>query len=172
MTEKMTAGASLPEITLPRVGGGEVTLGGARDRWQLVVVYRGRHCPICSRYLAKLEGLTEAFGAANTDVVAVSADTAAQGASAVEDWGLGFDVGYGLDSGEMRALGLYVSDPRSEAETDHQFPEPGLFLVNPEGKAHIIDISNAPFSRPDLEGIANALGFIQDKGYPIRGTAA
>lgn len=72
----------------------------------------------------------------------------------------------------MGALGLYISDPRSEAETDHQFPEPGLFLVNPEGKAHIIDVSNAPFSRPDLEGIASAVAFIQEKGYPIRGTAA
>ncbi len=172
MTEKLTAGASLPEIALPRVGGGEVKLGGGRERWQLVVVYRGRHCPICSRYLAKLEGLREAFDAAGTDVVAVSADSAAQGASAVEDWGLGFDVGYGLDRDQMGALGLYISDPRSEAETDHQFPEPGLFLVNPEGKAHIIDVSNAPFSRPDLEGIASAVAFIQEKGYPIRGTAA
>jgi hypothetical protein len=71
----------------------------------------------------------------------------------------------------MGALGLYISDSQSGAATGHQFPEPGLFLVNPEGKAHIIDVSNAPFSRPDLEGIVSAVGFIQEEGYPIRRTA-
>jgi len=65
-----------------------------------------------------------------------------------------------------------VSQPRSPQETDRPFPELGLFVVNPQGQAHIIDISNAPFARPDLEGILNGLKFIKERGYPIRGTAA
>ena len=42
----------------------------------------------------------------------------------------------------------------------------------PQGRLQIIDISNAPFARPDLDGLLNGLKFIQEKDYPIRGTAA
>jgi len=72
----------------------------------------------------------------------------------------------------MRALGLYISEPRSPRETDRPFPEPALFVVNPQGNIQIIDISNAPFARPDLNGVLKGLKFIQEKQYPIRGTLA
>ena len=70
----------------------------------------------------------------------------------------------------MQQLGLYISHPRSPQETDRPFAEPGLFLINPAGQAQIIDISNAPFARPDLASIARAAKRIQDMNYPIRGT--
>ncbi len=70
----------------------------------------------------------------------------------------------------MKTLGLYVSSPRSPEETDRPFAEPATFVIDPEGALHIIDISNAPFSRPDLEGLLNGLKFIRENDYPIRGT--
>lgn len=72
----------------------------------------------------------------------------------------------------MRELGLYVSDPRSAAETDRPFPEPGLFVINNEGKLQVADISNAPFARPALSSVLMGLSFIKnpDNNYPIRGT--
>ena len=45
-------------------------------------------------------------------------------------------------------------------------------MVNPEGKAHIIEISNAPFARPDLAGILSGIKIIQERSYPVRGTMA
>ena len=55
-TSKLTAGAVFPQITMPRLGGGELELGVPKNGadWQLVVVYRGRHCPLCTKYLAKV----------------------------------------------------------------------------------------------------------------------
>ena len=54
MSEKITSGGPLPELDLPLAGGGEVHLGGGkdnrRDGWQMIVVYRGLHCPICKKY--------------------------------------------------------------------------------------------------------------------------
>jgi hypothetical protein len=70
----------------------------------------------------------------------------------------------------MQTLGLYISDPRSEKETDHPFAEPEVFVINAEGEIQIIDISNAPFVRPELEALANGLSFIRENDYPIRGT--
>jgi hypothetical protein len=36
----------------------------------------------------------------------------------------------------------------------------------------IVDISNAPFARPDLDGILRGIKRIQELNYPIRGTLA
>jgi hypothetical protein len=35
-----------------------------------------------------------------------------------------------------------------------------------------LDISNAPFARPDLTGLAKGLKFIRENDYPIRGQRA
>jgi hypothetical protein len=171
MSEKLGAGTPVPEITLDKVGGGTVTIGGARPNWQLVVVYRGKHCPICKRYLTGLKDLVEGYKAANIEIVAVSADPREKADAFAAEIQPNFPVGYGLSMGDMRRLGLYVSNPRSPQETDRAFAEPGLIAVNPGGEAQIVDISNAPFARPDLAAILNGLKFIQEKGYPVRGTA-
>ncbi len=171
MAEKLGAGAAVPAITLGKVGGGTVTIGGTRDKWQLVVVYRGKHCPICKRYLTGLKDLVAGYTAANTDVLAVSGDPREKADAFMGEIQPNFPVGYGLSIADMRRLGLYVSNPRSPQETDQPFAEPGLFVINPKGEAQIVDISNAPFARPDLAAILKGLQFIQEKGYPIRGTA-
>jgi hypothetical protein len=72
----------------------------------------------------------------------------------------------------MRDLGLYLSEPRSPPETDRPFAEPGLFAINPDGRLQIIDISNAPFARPDLTAILNGLKVVQERQSPVRGTLA
>lgn len=170
MSVKIAAGAAMPVLELPRVGGGTVTIGGA-GRWQMVIVYRGKHCPICKRYLGGLASLAEKIDSLGLEVVAVSADSAEQAGSVVEEVGVTVPVGYGLTRSQMQDLGLYISVPRPN-ETDHEFPEPGLFVVNDGGQVQIVDISNAPFARPDLAAILNGIGFIRERGYPIRGTAA
>lgn len=170
MGAKLDAGTAMPELTLPKVGGGTVTLGGARDGWQLVVVYRGKHCPLCKRYLSGLKDLAAGFTAAKTEIVAISGDPREKAEAFAAEITPSFPIGFGLTVADMRRLGLYVSVPRSPQETDRQFPEPGLFVVNPEGRAQIIDISNAPFSRPDLGAILSGITLIQERSYPIRGT--
>ncbi len=112
------------------------------------------------------------FRSLGTDIVALSGDPREKAEAEVSEEGWSFAVGYGLTPDQMRALGLYISEPRSAQETDRPFPEPGLFVLNPEGRLQIIDISNAPFARPDLQEILSGLKVVQDKNYPIRGTAS
>ncbi len=172
MSQKLPAGAQVPAMSVAKLGGGAIEIGGPRDAWQMVVVYRGVHCPLCKRYLGGLKDIKADYDAAGIEIVAVSADSEEQAGRFNEDLDLNFDIGYGLTKDQMQSLGLYISDPRSDQETDHQFPEPGLFVINPEGKAQIVDISNAPFARPDLKSILNGVKFVQEKSYPIRGMAA
>ena len=164
----LQAGQSLPAITLPLTGGGEVQLN-KNDSWRLIVVYRGKHCPICKTYLGGLNGMLDDLAAAAIEVLAISGDPKEKAVTEAEKEGWKFPVAYDLSVEQMQALGLYVSDPRSPEETDRPFPEPGLFGVNPEGQLQIIDVSNAPFARPDLKMVLNGLKFVMDKDYPIRG---
>jgi peroxiredoxin len=171
MTTKLKAGAAMPEMTLPTVDGGEVKIGGAGDKWRAVFVYRGLHCPICKNYTAQVEALRDAFAELDTEIVFVSGDPKEKAEKFVEEVKLAAPVAYGLSVDQMRALGLYISDPRP-TETDWPFPEPGLFVVNEKGQAHIVDISNAPFVRPDPNLIIRGITHIKKNDYPIRGTLA
>ena len=166
---KLSAGAPFPAMGIPRLGGGEIN-PAQMEGWRLVVVYRGKHCPLCKPYLNTLDGLADEFAAAGVQVIAVSADPEEKAAADVAQFGWRFPLGHGLTLDQMRALGLYISEPRSAQETDRAFAEPGLFLINPEGRVQLLDISNGPFARPDLAAIARAAKRIQERNYPIRGT--
>lgn len=170
---KLDAGASFPKFEVAKFGGGILNVGmpsGDHD-WQLVIVYRGKHCPICTRYLNTLNELLPKFNALGVDVIAVSADTEDRATIQLDGIKPEFAVGYDMSIAQMQSLGLYISDPRSEAESDRPFPEPGLFMINEKGKIQIIDISNAPFARPDLNVILGGAGFVRnpENNYPIRG---
>jgi peroxiredoxin len=168
----LEAGQTFPKLDVHKLGGGTMTLGvpnGGHD-WQLVVVYRGLHCPLCKKYLAQLNEIAGQFHEIGVDVLAVSGDPEAKAQSMADEQGLTLPMGWGLTIGQMKTLGLYVSDPRSPQETDRPFAEPGMFVVNADGNIQILDISNAPFARPDLAVVLNGLKFIRANDYPIRGT--
>jgi peroxiredoxin len=166
---KLAAGAPFPALRIPALGGGELDPAGM-EGWRLLVVYRGKHCPLCKPYLTALDGLVETFAEAGVQVMAASADPEEKAAADLAQYGWRFPLGHGLTMEQMRALGLYISEPRSPQETDRPFAEPGLFLINPAGQVQLLDISNAPFARPDLAAIARGAKRIQELNYPIRGT--
>ncbi len=173
MTQALTPGAAFPVTAVPRLGGGEITLGRpATGDWQLIVVYRGLHCPLCKKYLPTLEAAAPELAAIGIEAVAVSGDPEAKAAAMVAETGLTLPMGHGLTIPQMTALGLFISDPRSAQETDRPFPEPGVFVVNDAGALQIVDISNAPFARPDLAKLTAGLKFVRENAYPIRGTHA
>lgn len=171
MTLKLAAGASFPAMIWPAADGSEVDIAGGSG-WRMLAVYRGKHCPLCKKYFATLDAMLDGFISAGVNVAAVSADPKEKVEADLAEFKWRFPVGYGMTTDQMRQLGLYISEPRSEQETDRPFAEPGLFVINPEGKLQIVEISNAPFARPDLAGILNGIKIIQERNYPIRGTLA
>ncbi|MCG7625145.1 redoxin domain-containing protein [Epibacterium sp. Ofav1-8] len=171
---RLTAGNPFPKITVPVLGGTEMTLGMPRNGldWQLVVVYRGKHCFVCANYLKEWSAARSNLTAIGIDIVAVSADSLARAETHIPDLNLNFPVGYDLGIEDMRKLGLYISSPRSPEETDRPFAEPGHFVVNAKGLLLVADVSNAPFARPPVNYFVEGLRFIKDpaNNYPIRGT--
>ena len=175
-SSKVSAGSAFPELSASRLDGVTEDLSRPIDGadWKMVVVYRGQHCPLCTRYLNALEGYLPRLKEIGIDVAAVSADSREQLEGHMERLEVSFPLYYGLTLEQMEALGLYISIPRSEQETDHLFAEPGLFVINAQGQVQVVDISNNPFVRPDPEAMVGGLEWIRkpDNNYPIRGTYA
>ena len=135
-----------------------------------VYIYRGKHCPRCKRFLNKLNDMLSDWTDA-LDVLVVSADTREKAQADRDEFGWNFDLGFGLSEDQMRALGLYVSDPLSEAETTDRFAEPGAFGIRPDGTLMLVDISNGPAARPDLVELLDGMKFNIANNRPVRGLA-
>lgn len=174
MHSSLTAGSLFPHLMVKDIEGNSLELGKISDNadWRMVVVYRGKHCPLCTKYLNLLETFKEKIEANGVEVVAVSADSQSQLEEHLSSLDVSFPLYHGLNIEQMQSLGLYISNPRSEKETDHQFAEPGLFVINEKGQVQVIDISNGPLARPEIGTLAAGLEFIKspDNDYPIRGT--
>jgi peroxiredoxin len=173
-SSKISAAAVFPALSVKDTDNNEVFLGQRQSNtgWKMVVVYRGKHCPICTKYLNQLEDYKQRLADIDVELVAVSADSAEQLQEHQQKLSVTYPLYHGLNVEQMRGLGLYISEPRSEQETDHPFAEPALFVINSEGRIQIVDIANAPFSRPAPETLVSGLEFIRDPNndYPIRGT--
>lgn len=168
---KFEAGGMFPAFAWRAVSGATVA-PVEQSGWRLVVVYRGKHCPLCTSYLGQMNSMQGAFSEAGLKVWALSADPIERARAQVDEQGWTLPVLAGLDEEQMRTLGLYISSPRSAAETDRNFAEPGIFVMNPDGAVQIVDVSNAPFARPDLKGLLAGIQFVMAKNYPVRGTSA
>lgn len=171
MSHKPRVGEIIEAFDISSVNNDEpITIGGTKERWTMLVVYRGRHCPRCKRYLNKLNDMLSSWTDV-MDVFVISADTKEKALADREEFGWNFELGYGLTVDRMRELGLYVSEPLSEAETTDLFSEPGTFVIRPDGSLMLVDISNGPAARPDLDELLDGMKFNINNDRPVRGTA-
>ena len=160
-----------PALSLPTLSAKSLLLGQpSKGQWQLLVFYRGLHCPICKKYLSQINEMKADFDKMNVQLVAVTTDPEEKAKKFAAELGLNFELAYGLSIDQARDLGLYISTPLDSTETDQPFAEPGLFFIRPDGGLHFVEVSSAPFCRPDLEMIKMGIGIIQEKDYPARGT--
>lgn len=156
---KPVAGDPFPSITVSKLGGGRLTLGGEQDKWQLIYVYRGKHCPVCVRFLPKLSDMVPRFEELGIAVTAISADPEQKAAAMAKDGNYQFQLGYGLTVEQMRQLQVYISAPRTPPETDRPFAEPAYFIVRPDGTLQVVSISNSSGARPDLDFLLLSITF-------------
>ncbi len=169
MSQKPAVGAPVGELVFQNVTGGATRIGQPKDRWTMLFVYRGRHCPRCKKFLNKLEAVLSDWTDV-MDVAVVSSDSEEKAKADKQEFGWTFDLGFGMTEAQMRSLGLYVSDPLSEAETTSRFAEPGAFAIRPNGDLMLVDISNGPAARPDLEELLDGMKFNIANDRPTRGT--
>ena len=67
-------GQKFPLIEVKELSGAKLALSVPAKGydWKMVVIYRGKHCPLCTKYLQELNQLLPEFNALGVDVCAVS----------------------------------------------------------------------------------------------------
>ena len=136
----------------------------------MVVFYRGKHCPVCRRYLTELSGKLDQFTKRGINVVAVSMDSDERAQIVNDEWETGdVPLAYGMTEETARSWGLYISGARPDSDEPAVFSEPGLFLVRPDGTLYFASVQNAPFTRPPLDELLEGIDFVIEQKYPTRG---
>lgn len=174
-TTALTPRLPVPALNVPLTSGERFVLGAhPPERFDLVVFYRGLHCPICAKYLMELERLAPEFQKRGVGVLAVSSDTSerAQGmAEKVKAVAVRF--GYSLSLHNARQWGLYISASRGKTsigiEEPALFSEPGVFLVRPDGTLYYGATQTMPFARPSFQDLLGTIDFAVAHDYPARG---
>ena len=172
--------ALLPRQPVPALNvalniGGRFVLGASPgEHFDLLVFYRGLHCPLCAKYLLELERLAPEFAKRGVQVLAISSDDAErtqQMANKINASALKF--GYGLSLTSARQWGLYISSSRGKTsigiEEPALFSEPGVFIVRPDGTLYYGAVQTMPFARPGFADLLGAVDFAISKDYPARG---
>ncbi len=165
----------VPTLNVALTVGGRFELGSApAEKFDLLVFYRGLHCPICAKYLLELERLAPEFEKRGVHLVAISSDDANRAqkmADKVSAQSVKF--GYGLELSIARQWGLYLSAGRGLTsigiEEPALFSEPGVFLVKPDRTLYYGSTQTMPFARPQFQDLLGAIDFAIAKDYPARG---
>ncbi|NBW78289.1 MAG: AhpC/TSA family protein [Betaproteobacteria bacterium] len=169
---------AVPSLDLPLTAGGRYKSGqGAGERFDLLVFYRGLHCPICAKYLLELERLGEDFQQRGVRLIAISSDDASRGnAMAEKVQAHRVEFAYGLDLAMARQWGLYISASKGKTsiglEEPSLFSEPGVFLIKPDQTLYYGSTQTMPFARPSFSDLLAAVDFAIQKDYPARGEYA
>ncbi len=165
----------VPTLNVPLTTGGRFVLGETPgERFDLLVFYRGYHCPVCAKYLMELERLMPEFEKRGVRVLAVSSDDEERGkamADKIKASALRF--AYGLSLKSARQWGLYISTSKGKTslgiEEPALFSEPGVFIVRPDGTLYYGAVQTMPFARPEFQDLLGALDFAIASNYPARG---
>ena len=161
-----------PQLEFPLVDGGIWQLGDNKpETFQMIVVYRGLHCPVCKNYLGELKAKLPEFEKRGVAVVATSMDTHERAEKAKAEWGLdNLLVGYDLPLATAQDWELFISHAVRDGEAP-EFTEPGLFLVRPDGELFFAARGNAPWGRPSFDQVLRGIDGAVENKRPARGEA-
>ncbi len=160
----------VPELVVNTVNGMDWNLRETEpENFNLVIFYRGLHCPVCKSYLEELNGLISDYSERGVNVIAISSNNKELAEKTVENWDIeNVNIGYDMPIEEARKWDLYISEGINDKEPN-EFIEPALFLIRPDQTLYASSIQSMPFARPKLKELLKSIDFVLDKDYPARG---
>jgi peroxiredoxin len=149
-------GDRFPRLTVPKVGGGAITLpddlGGG---FGVVLFYRGSWCPYCNAQLRAFQRSVDSLDELGATVTALSVDDEATTEALVTNHGLTFPVGYDADAKAVsEATGAFV-DP------DRGFLQSTGFILDPTGRVVISVYSSGAIGRLVPDDVVGMLRYLR-----------
>lgn len=171
---KLLPTRTVPDFSVPLIDGGKFQLSQRLgDNFTLLLFYRGVHCPICKKQVSELQSKLSDFAERGVTAVAISMDSQERAQKSVDEWGVDdLLLGYNLEEGLARDLGLYISSGRPDSEEPEIFSEPAMLLVKPDRTLYFISIQSMPFTRPPLDELLDGIDYALENDYPARGELA
>ena len=165
----------VPDLKFPLLNEGEFDLYKENPKsFNLIVFYRGLHCPLCLLHLKELGRLQKDYQEKGVEIIAISSDTkerAEEFAKKVAFPDLKF--GYDLKLSDAKKWGLYISKSIGKTsigiEEPAKFSEPGIFLIKPDKTLYYGSTQTMPFARPSFAELIKAVEVSITKNYPARG---
>ena len=157
-TDKIAPGSQFPELRVFDSNDNLVVIGKPSNeaKMQMIVTYRHRNCGKCTEHLNNLSKFRQRLLDINVDLAAVSCGSKEDLQDHLTRLEVNFPLYYGLKLEQARDLGLHISPPEPP-KVEHEFSEPGLFVIYPNGQLGMVSISNNPILRPDLNVLVNTL---------------
>ena len=157
-TEKIAPGSEFPELRVFDSNDNLVDISKpiSEAKMQMIVTYRHRNCGKCTEHLNTLSNFRQRLLDINVDLAAVSCGSKEDLQDHLTRLEVNFPLYYGLKLEQARNLGLHISPPEP-TKVEHEFSEPGLFVIYPNGQLGMVSISNNPILRPDLNVLVSTL---------------
>jgi len=132
MPAKLTTGSPAPDFRLPRDGGGEVSLADFRGGKLVLYFFPKASTSGCTRESQAFSALKEAFAAADTDVLGVSADPVKKQDAFRTKYGLTVTLGSDETHKMLEAYGVWAQ--KSMYGRTFMGIIRTTFLIGPDGR--------------------------------------
>jgi peroxiredoxin len=144
-------------VTVPRVGGGLLTIPEIFDRaYGVVLFYRGSWCPYCNAQLRAFQRATDSLREVGAKVVALSVDDEATTAELVAKHGLTFPIVHSADAIAVSAVtGAFVDPGRG-------FLQSTGFVLDPAGRVVVSVYSSGAIGRLVPEDVVGLIQYLHD----------
>ncbi|MBF9050702.1 redoxin domain-containing protein [Roseobacter sp. HKCCD9010] len=125
-------GSPAPDFTLPRDGGGEVTLSAAQPKPVVLYFYPKDDTPGCTKEAIAFTGLAAKFEAAGAMIIGISKDTVAKHDKFIAKHDLGIALVSDAESDTCERYGTWVE--KNMYGKKYMGIERATFLIGGDGK--------------------------------------
>ncbi|MFJ5370552.1 peroxiredoxin [Bosea sp. CER48] len=125
-------GEPAPDFTLPRDGGGEISLAALRGRKVVLYAYPKDNTPACTEEAIAFNRLRKEFAESGTEIIGVSPDSVKRHGNFKNKYELGFPLLADEEQALANAYGIWVE--KSMYGRTYMGVERSTFLIDAEGR--------------------------------------
>jgi peroxiredoxin len=148
---------TFPPLTLPRVGGGSLTLpDDLEGHYGVVLFYRGSWCPYCNAQLRAFQRVADRLSEVGAAPVALSVDDENTTAELIAKHRLTFPLGHSADAKAISAATGAFVDPAGG------FLQSTGFVLDPSGRVVVSVYSSGAIGRLVPEDVVGLIRYLRD----------
>jgi len=131
--------------------------GDVIGKWSVILFYRGHWCPYCRRQLQDFQKHIDDFGSAGIEVIAASSDSEDNARKTVEEFGVTFKVGWGLDAREVSSqTGAFYNKEKGHLHATG-------YILAPDGMIAEAVYSTGPVGRLVAQDTLALIKYLREK---------